>query len=154
MANSAYNWTFAISQFVSGAMFNVFSSKRIYFFSLSTMILGFLVLIDSENFSHLILSQVLIAIGASFGFIGAAHISSTCFPVAQFGLVFSLVQTISSLSALVIQILFSSFLAEGYILEKSDHVHNTTWCVNICAYVLLPRSTLRTCLKSWKCEVK
>ncbi|MGL9762767.1 MAG: MFS transporter [Wolbachia sp.] len=113
LANSAYNWTFAISQFVSGAMFNVFSSKRIYFFSLSTMILGFLVLINSENFSYLILSQVLIAIGASFGFIGAAHISSTCFSVAQFGLMFSLVQTISSLSALVIQILFSSFLAEG-----------------------------------------
>ncbi|MDR1261659.1 MAG: MFS transporter [Rickettsiales bacterium] len=113
LANSAYNWTFAISQFVSGAMFNVFSSKRIYFFSLSTMILGFLVLINSDNFSHLILSQVLIAIGASFGFVGAAHISSICFPVAQFGLMFSLVQTISSLSALVIQILFSSFLAEG-----------------------------------------
>ncbi|MGL9731838.1 MAG: MFS transporter [Wolbachia sp.] len=113
LANSAYNWTFAISQFVSGAMFNVFPSKRIYFFSLSTMILGFLVLINSENFSYLILSQVLIAIGASFGFIGAAHISSTCFPVAQFGLMFSLVQTISSLSALIIQILFSSFLAEG-----------------------------------------
>jgi MFS family permease len=77
------------------------------------MILGFLVLINSENFSHLILSQMLIAIGASFGFVGVAHISSTCFPVAQFGLMFSLVQTISSLSALVIQILFSSFLAEG-----------------------------------------
>ncbi|MFP3036351.1 MAG: MFS transporter [Wolbachia sp.] len=113
LANSAYNWTFAISQFFSGAMFNTFSSKKIYFFSLSTMILGFLVLINSKNFSHLILSQVLIAIGASFGFVGAAHISSICFPVAQFGLMFSLVQTISSLSALVIQILFSSFLAEG-----------------------------------------
>ncbi|MEY2393600.1 MFS transporter [Wolbachia endosymbiont of Tettigetta isshikii] len=113
LANSAYNWTFAISQFFSGAMFNTFSSKKIYFFSLSTMILGFLVLINSENFSHLILSQVLIAIGASFGFVGAAHISSICFRVAQFGLMFSLVQTISSLSALVIQILFSSFLAEG-----------------------------------------
>ncbi|MGL9718537.1 MAG: MFS transporter [Wolbachia sp.] len=113
LANSAYNWTFAISQFFSGAMFNTFSSKKIYFFSLSTMILGFLVLINSESFSHLILSQVLIAIGASFGFVGAAHISSICFPVAQFGLMFSLVQTISSLSALVIQILFSSFLAEG-----------------------------------------
>ncbi|MGL9732604.1 MAG: MFS transporter [Wolbachia sp.] len=113
LANSTYNWTFAISQFISGVMFNIFSNKRIYFFSLSTIILGFLVLINSENFSDLILSQVLIAIGASFGFIGAAHISSTCFPIAQFGLMFSLVQTISSFSALIIQILFSSFLAEG-----------------------------------------
>ncbi|MDR2609660.1 MAG: MFS transporter [Rickettsiales bacterium] len=113
LANSVYNWTFAIAQFFSGAMFNIFSSKKIYSFSLSTMTLGFLVLINSENFSQLILCQVLIAIGASFGFVGAAHISSTCFPAAQFGLMFSLVQTISSLSALVIQILFSSFLAEG-----------------------------------------
>ncbi|WP_250294960.1 MFS transporter [Wolbachia endosymbiont of Oedothorax gibbosus] len=113
LANSAYTWTFAILQFFSGATFNVFSSKKIYFFSLLTMIFGFFVLINSDNFAHLILSQLLIATGASFGFIGAAHISSICFPVAQFGLMFSLVQTISSLSALVIQILFSSLLAEG-----------------------------------------
>lgn len=113
LANSVYTWTFAISQFFSGATFNIFSSKKIYFFSLSTMIFGFFVLINSDNFAYLILSQVLIAIGASFGFIGAAHISSICFPVAQFGLMFSLVQTISSLSALVIQILFSSLLAGG-----------------------------------------
>lgn len=112
LANSAYTWTFAILQFFSGATFNVFSSKKIYFFSLSTMILGFFVLINSDNFSHLILSQVLIATGASFGFIGAAHTSSICFSAAQFGLMFSLVQTISSLSALVIQILFSNLLAE------------------------------------------
>ncbi|MGL9717507.1 MAG: MFS transporter [Wolbachia sp.] len=113
LANSAYTWTFAVSQFFSGAMFNVFSSKRIYFFSLSTMIFGFFVLINSDNFAHLILSQFLIAVGASFGFIGAAHISSICFPVAQFGLMFSLVQIISSLSALGIQMLCSSLLAEG-----------------------------------------
>lgn len=113
LANSVYTWTFAILQFFSGAMFNVFSSKKIYFFSLLTMIFGFFVLINSDNFAHLILSQLLIATGASFGFIGAAHISSICFPVAQFGLMFSLVQTISSLSALIIQILFSSLLAEG-----------------------------------------
>ncbi|UVW84275.1 MFS transporter [Wolbachia endosymbiont of Aedes albopictus] len=113
LANSVYTWTFAILQFFSGTMFNVFSSKKIYFFSLLTMIFGFFVLINSDNFAHLILSQLLIATGASFGFIGAAHISSICFPVAQFGLMFSLVQTISSLSALIIQILFSSLLAEG-----------------------------------------
>ena len=75
LANSAYTWTFAISQFFSGAMFNVFSSKKIYFFSLSIMLFGFFVLIKSDNFAHLILSQFLIAIGASFGFIGAAHVS-------------------------------------------------------------------------------
>ncbi|WP_250296129.1 MFS transporter [Wolbachia endosymbiont of Oedothorax gibbosus] len=113
LANSAYTWTFAILQFFSGATFNVFSSKKIYFFSLSTMIFGFFVLINSDNFAHLILSQLLIAAGASFGFIGAAHTSSICFSAAQFGLMFSLVQTISSLSALVIQMLFSSLLAEG-----------------------------------------
>lgn len=113
LANSAYTWTFAISQFFSGAMFNVFSSKKIYFLSLSIMIFGFFILISSDSFVHLILSQFLIAIGASFGFVGAAHISSTYFPITQFGLMFSLVQTISSLSALMIQMLFSSFLAEG-----------------------------------------
>ncbi|NEV49609.1 MFS transporter [Wolbachia pipientis] len=113
LANSVYTWTFAILQFFSGATFNVFSSKKIYSFSLSTIILGFLILVNGNNFSHLILSQVLIATGASFGFIGAAHTSSICFSAAQFGLMFSLVQTISSLSALIIQILFSSLLVEG-----------------------------------------
>lgn len=52
------------------------------------MILRFFVLINSDNFSHLILSQVLIATGASFGFIGAAHTSSIWFSAAQFGLMF------------------------------------------------------------------
>lgn len=61
LANSAYTWTFAILQFFSGAMFNVFSSKKIYSFSLSTIILGFLVLVNGNKFSHLILSQVFIA---------------------------------------------------------------------------------------------
>ena len=125
LANSVYTWTFAISQFFSGATFNIFSSKKIYFFSLSIMLLGFFVLINSDNFAHLILSQLLIAIGASFGFIGAAHISSTYFPLTQFGLLFSLVQTISSLSALMIQMLFSSLLAEG-----------TDW-KNLIVYVML-----------------
>ncbi|MGL9726260.1 MAG: MFS transporter [Wolbachia sp.] len=99
--------------FSVGRYLTFFLVKKFIFFSLSTIIIGFLILIISDNFVHLILSQLLIAIGASFGFIGAAHISSICFSVAQFGMMFSLVQTISSLSALVIQILFSSFLAKG-----------------------------------------
>lgn len=117
LANSLYTWTFAILQFFSGSMFNIFSIRKIYFFSLSTMILGFILLIHGSNFSYLILSQVLLATGASFGFVGAAYVSSVCFPITQFGLafslMFSLVQTISSLSALVIQISFSSLLSIG-----------------------------------------
>lgn len=31
LANSAYTWTFAISQFFSGAMFNVFPAKKFIF---------------------------------------------------------------------------------------------------------------------------
>ncbi len=143
LANSVYTWTFAILQFFSGATFNVFSSKKIYFFSLLIMIFGFFVLIGSDNFAHLILSQLLIATGASFGFIGAAHISSICFPAAQFGLMFSLVQTISSLSALVIQILFSN----RCILEKSDYMHNAIWCVDICTYAFLSKHTSRKQLR-------
>ncbi|MHC3898293.1 UNVERIFIED_CONTAM: hypothetical protein LBW93_05305 [Wolbachia endosymbiont of Nasonia longicornis] len=73
---------------------------------------AFLLTITSINTSYAT-KPFLIAIGASFGFVGAAHISSTYFPITQFGLMFSLVQTISSLSALMIQMLFSSFLAEG-----------------------------------------
>ncbi|WP_341808301.1 MFS transporter [Wolbachia endosymbiont (group E) of Neria commutata] len=117
LANSLYTWTFAILQFFSGSMFNIFSIRKIYFFSLSTMILGFILLIHGSNFFHLILSQMLIATGASFGFVGAAYVSSVCFPITQFGLafslMFSLVQTISSLSALVIQISFSGLLSIG-----------------------------------------
>lgn len=117
LANSLYTWTFAILQFFSGSMFNIFSIRKIYFFSLSTMILGFILLIHGSNFSYLILSQVLLATGASFGFVGAAYVSSVCFPITQFGLafslMFSLVQTISSLSALVIQISFSGLLSIG-----------------------------------------
>ncbi|WP_168463783.1 MFS transporter [Wolbachia endosymbiont of Ctenocephalides felis wCfeT] len=111
LANSVYTWTFAIFQFLSGATFNVFSVRKIYFFSMLSMILGFILLINGNNFPYLIVSQVMIAIGASFGFIGAAHVSSKYFPVAQFGLMFSLVQTIASLSALIIQILFADLLA-------------------------------------------
>jgi MFS family permease len=113
LVNSLYTCTFAVLQFFSGSMFNIFSTRKIYFFSLSSMILGFILLIHGSSFSHLILSQVLIAIGASFGFVGAAYVSSTYFSVTQFGLIFSLVQTISSLSALVIQISFSSLLSIG-----------------------------------------
>ncbi|MDD9331855.1 MAG: MFS transporter [Wolbachia sp.] len=88
LANSIYTWTFAILQFFSGLVFNVFSSKKVYLFSISTIILGFLLLINGNNFSHLVLSQMLIATGASFGFIGAAHISSICLPTTQFWLMF------------------------------------------------------------------
>ncbi|MDM8335031.1 MFS transporter [Wolbachia pipientis] len=45
LANSVYTWTFAISQFFNGKMFNVFSSKKFYSFSVSTMILGFFVIL-------------------------------------------------------------------------------------------------------------
>ncbi|MGL9726270.1 MAG: hypothetical protein ACR5KV_06735 [Wolbachia sp.] len=83
----------------------------------------------------------MIAIGASFGFIGAAHISSICFLVAQFGMMFSLIQTISSLSALVIQILFSSFLAKG-IDWKSLIIRIILFGVLIFVMMFLSRSTL------------
>ncbi|APR98161.1 MFS transporter [Wolbachia endosymbiont of Folsomia candida] len=113
LANLLYTWTFAILQFFSGSMFNIFSIRKVYFFSLSTMILGFILLIYGNSFSYLILSQILLATGASFGFVSAAYVSSVCFPITEFGLMFSFVQTISSLSALVIQISFSGLLSMG-----------------------------------------
>ncbi|WP_333024019.1 MFS transporter [Wolbachia endosymbiont of Pentidionis agamae] len=111
LANSIYTWIFAVFQLFSGTTFSIISSRKVYFFSIIAIILGFILLINSASFISIILSQVLLAVGASFGFVGAAYFSSICFPIKKFGLIFSFVQTISSLAAFGSQILFITLIS-------------------------------------------
>ena len=61
---------------------------------------GAFLLANANSYEMVILSQVVLAIGASFGFVGAGYVGGAWFGFAKFGFMFGLVQTVASLGSL------------------------------------------------------
>jgi MFS family permease len=72
--------------------------------------LGALLFATASGASTLVLANLLIALGASFGFVGAGFIGSRWFDPLRYGLMFALVQLAAALAALVGQRVLSALL--------------------------------------------
>lgn len=111
IVGSVYTWVFAISQFASGSVLDTFGSRALPIACL-LVALGAFGFANAPNIQILLLSQVLIAIGASFGFIGAGFVGGMWFQPIKYGFMFALVQFVASGAAVVTQQSFSQ-LIEG-----------------------------------------
>ncbi|WP_068083486.1 MFS transporter [Polycladidibacter stylochi] len=119
LVGSVYTWVFALAQLGSGSMLDLFGAKRCLPFAAICLTLGILVFSQAQGFELLIIGQVLMALGASFGFIGAGFIGGQWFNPAKYGLMFSLVQFAASIGALIGQRVISYLIIDLSITWSS-----------------------------------
>lgn len=110
---STYTFAFAIVQFASGTFLDKFGLKKTMPWAVLLVTLGALLYATAANIWMLSAAQIVLAIGASFGFIGAGFASRRWFPAAKYGLLFGMVQGIESFGAAVSQPLLA-FLTRFY----------------------------------------
>lgn len=112
---AAYTWVFAICQFFGGPLLDRTGAHRVMVPAIALVTLGAFVFAHAHSFAGLLLSQVILAVGACVGFVGAGYIGGKWFGMAKFSFMFGLVQFAASL--------FSAF-NQNLIVWLLDH---TTW---------------------------
>jgi MFS family permease len=101
LAASIYTWVFAIVQFCSGALLDRFGTRPLLACAVGLVTIGAFLYAGTTTFATLSIAQTVLAVGASFGFVGAGYIGGTWFPAALYGLMFGLVQAFASLGSAV-----------------------------------------------------
>ena len=110
---ATYTFAFAIVQFASGTFLDKFGLKKTMPWAVLLVTLGALIYSLANSAWMLSAAQVVLAVGASFGFIGAGFASRRWFAAAKYGLLFGMVQGIESFGAAVSQPLLA-FLTRFY----------------------------------------
>ncbi|GAA1961164.1 MFS transporter [Agromyces allii] len=101
LAASIYTWVFALVQFFSGALLDRFGSRPLLAVAVALVAVGAFLYAGTTDFATLALAQAVLAVGASFGFVGAGYIGGRWFAAARYGLMFGLVQAAASLGSAI-----------------------------------------------------
>ncbi|BDV30136.1 MFS transporter [Microbacterium terricola] len=101
LAASIYTWVFALVQFFSGSLLDRFGSRPLLAIAVAMVTVGAFLYAGTTTFATLALAQTVLALGASFGFVGAGYIGGKWFPAARYGLMFGLVQAAASLGSAI-----------------------------------------------------
>ena len=123
LVSSVYTWVFALTQFVSGTLLDRLGSRII---TVAAILLGLggLLFASASSFSMLLLAQMIIALAASFGFVGAGFVGGQWFSPIKYGLMFSLVQFVASSMAIVTQQSFNILILD---YTWSELVRGIAW---------------------------
>lgn len=105
-----YTWAFAIFQFFGGAFLDCFGSRRVMIPAFIFVTAGVFLYGIAETYPVILIAQVLMALGACCGFVGAGYIGGVWFGMAAYGTMFGYVQTISSVGSAVQQPIIESLL--------------------------------------------
>lgn len=92
-----YTWVLAACQFFSGSLLDRLGARKVLPVCIALVTLGILMFANAESFAMLLLSQVVIALGACAGFVGAGYVGGQWFGMAKFSFMFGLVQFAASL---------------------------------------------------------
>jgi MFS family permease len=89
---AVYTWVFALCQFVSGSLLDRLGAGKIIPAAIALVTIGIFMFANSQSYEMLLLSQLVIAVGACSGFVGAGYIGGQWFGMAKFSFMFGLVQ--------------------------------------------------------------
>lgn len=109
-AASIYTVAFAICQFFSGSLLDRFGTRPLLAISVALVTAGAFLYAATTNFGTLVLAQIVLAVGSSFGFVGAGYVGGKWFEASKYGLMFGLVQMFASLGSAVGQPVISGML--------------------------------------------
>lgn len=110
MIAATYTWAFAIFQFFGGAFLDCFGSRRVMIPAILFVTLGVFLYGMADSYAMILLAQVLMALGACCGFVGAGYVGGVWFGMAAYGTMFGYVQTLSSVGSAVQQPIIESLL--------------------------------------------
>ena len=93
---AVYTWVFAICQFFSGALLDRLGAGKVLPVAIALVTVGIFVFATATDYTTLLLSQLIIAVGACSGFVGAGYVGGQWFGMAKFSFMFGLVQFAAS----------------------------------------------------------
>ncbi len=103
MIAATYTWAFAVFQFFGGAFLDCFGSRKVLIPAFIFVASGVFLYGIAQSYTVILLAQVLMALGACCGFVGAGYIGGVWFGMAAYGTMFGYVQVLSSLSSAIQQ---------------------------------------------------
>lgn len=106
----SYTWAFAIFQFFGGAFLDCFGSRRVMIPAFIFVTAGVFLYGLAQSYAMILLAQILMALGACCGFVGAGYIGGVWFGMAAYGTMFGYVQTLSSVGSAVQQPVIENLL--------------------------------------------
>lgn len=98
-----YTWAFAIFQFFGGAFLDCFGSRKVLIPAFIFVTAGVFLYGIATSYTVILVAQVLMALGACCGFVGAGYVGGVWFGMAAYGTMFGYVQVLSSLSSAIQQ---------------------------------------------------
>jgi len=118
---AAYTWSFAFFQLFSGALLDRFGARRVLLPAMVLMMTGVFLFARAESFGTMVVAQIVLALGACAGFVGAGYVGGRWFGFAKFSVMFGLVQAAASA--------FSAFSQNliGGALETASWRELFTW---------------------------
>src|SRR5690606_22473083 len=93
---ATYTWVFAIGQFFSGALLDRLGAGRVTPVAVSLVTIGILIFANAQSFEMLLIAQIVTALGACCGFVGAGFIGGQWFGLARYSVMFGFVQVVAS----------------------------------------------------------
>ena len=109
---SIYTWAFALFQFASGSILDKLGIRWVLPIASAIVTAGGFVFANATGPELLILGQVLMALGGAFGFVGAGFVGGRWFGMVKYGFMFSLVQFVASMSAIIGQKTLGSMVTD------------------------------------------
>lgn len=106
-----YTWAFAVFQFFGGAFLDCFGSRKVLIPAFIFVTAGVFLYGMATTYPVILLAQVLMALGACCGFVGAGYVGGVWFGMAAYGTMFGYVQVLSSLSSAIQQPITEGLLA-------------------------------------------
>jgi MFS family permease len=110
---AAYTWVYAFGQLFSGALLDRLGARKVLLPAIALVTSGAFIFSYSDGFTGLILSQMVLALGACAGFVGAGYVGGQWFGGAKFSFMFGLVQFSAS---------FSSAFSQNIIAGSLEYV--------------------------------
>lgn len=110
LISATYTFFFVFFQIFSGSILDKTGVKPAIPLACLFLTMGLVLFVFSKSLWGFVLAQIFVALGGSFGFIGAGFVGRIWFPSEKYGLMFSWVQFVASVSACLIQLVFIKVL--------------------------------------------
>jgi MFS family permease len=96
---ATYTWSFAVFQLFSGALLDRLGARAVLIPAIALVTAGTFVFAHAADLPSSIAAQLILALGACAGFVGAGYVGGQWFGMAEFSFMFGLVQCFASLSS-------------------------------------------------------
>lgn len=94
---ATYTWSFALFQLFGGALLDRLGGRRVLLPAIAIFTSGVFLFASASTYRTLIAAQLVLALGACCGFVGAGYMGGRWFGMAKFSFMFGLVQCFASL---------------------------------------------------------